>query len=146
MNPQGTLNYTYDVAGRRATMSVTGQSAASYTYDDANRVTGITQGANNVGLTYDTSGRRATLTLPNGIVVEYGYSQASQLTSLKYKKGTELLGDLLYEYDAAGRRVKAGGSYSRTDLPQSLTSATYNVANQLTQRGASNLTYDANGN
>lgn len=145
VNPQGTLNYTYDVAGRRTGMSATGQSAVSYTHDNANRVTGITQGANSVGLTYDSSGRRATLTLPNG-VVEYGYSAASQLTSLKYKKGTQLLGDLTYEYNAGGRRTKVGGSYSRTGLPQTLTSATYNAANQLTQRGATNLTYDANGN
>ncbi len=146
VNPQGTLTYTYDVAGRRTAMSVTGQAAASYTYDDANRVIGITQGANNVGLTYDTSGRRATLTLSNGVIVEYGYSDASQLISLKYKKGTQLLGDLSYEYDSAGRRVRVGGSYSRTELPQPLASATYNAGNQLTQRGESNLTYDANGN
>jgi len=146
VNPQGTLGYTYDIAGRRTRMTVSGQSPTSYTYDDANRVTGSTQGANSVGLTYDASGRRATLTLPNGVVVEYGYSTASQLTSLKYKKDGQLVGDLSYEYDAAGRRVKVGGSYSRTELPQSLASATYNAGNQLTQRGGTNLTYDANGN
>lgn len=145
-NPQGTIGYTYDTAGRRTGMTVAGQPAASYTYDDVNRITGVTQGTNSVALSYDTSGRRANLTLPNGVVVEYGYSRGSQLTSLKYKKGTQLLGDLTYEYDAAGRRTKVGGSYSRIGLPQPLTSATYNAANQLTQRSGTNLTYDANGN
>ena len=146
VSPQGTISYTYDAAGRRTGMSASGQAAITYTYDDANRVTGVTQGTNNVGLSYDASGRRSALTLPNGVVVEYGYSRASQINSLKFKRGAELLGDLLYEYDAAGRRVKVGGSYSLTELPQPLTSAAHNAANQLTQRGGANLTYDANGN
>jgi RHS repeat-associated protein len=146
VTPQGAISYTYDAAGRRTGMSASGQPAVTYTYDDANRVTGITQGTDSVGLSYHASGRRSALTLPNGVVVEYGYSRASQITSLKFKRGAELLGDLVYEYDAAGRRVKVGGSYSLTDLPQPLTSAAHNAANQLTQRGGANLTYDANGN
>ena len=42
--PQGTVSYTYDNAGRRASMTVQGQSAVSYCYDNANRLTQITQG------------------------------------------------------------------------------------------------------
>ena len=57
-----------------------------------------------------------------------------------------MLGDLSYEYDAAGRRVKMGGSYARQSLPPSLTSTTHNDANQLTQRGTLTLSYDDNGN
>jgi YD repeat-containing protein len=125
---------------------VSGQTAVSYTYDDTNRITGITQGSASVGLTYDGAGRRATLTLPNGVAVEYGYNRSSQVTSLKYKKDATLLGDLSYEHDKAGRGIKVGGSYSRTGLPAAFTSATYNAANQLTQRGAATLVYDANGN
>ena len=36
--------------------------------------------------------------------------------------------------------------YARTNLPPTLTSATYNDANRLTQRGAATLTYDEAGN
>jgi YD repeat-containing protein len=43
--PQGTINYTYDNAGRRSTMQVVGQTQATYTIDNANRLTGITQGS-----------------------------------------------------------------------------------------------------
>jgi RHS repeat-associated protein len=39
-----------------------------------------------------------------------------------------------------------GGSLARTALPQPLSSATYNAANRVTQRGAATLSYDANGN
>lgn len=144
--PQGAVSYTYDAAGRRTGMTVAGQAAIVYTYDNADRMTGITKGGSAVGLSYDAAGRRATLTLPNGVAVEYGYDRASQLTSLKYKKGAALLGDISYEYDQGGQRTKQGGSMARSSLPQALTSATHNAANQLTQRGAATLTYDANGN
>ncbi len=42
--------------------------------------------------------------------------------------------------------MSLGGSFARTGLPQAVGSASYNAANQLTQRGASALSYDLNGN
>jgi RHS repeat-associated protein len=144
--PQGTISYTYDAGGRRTGMTVAGQAAVSYTYDNLDRLTGITKGASSVTLGYDAASRRTSLTLPNGVTVQYGYDAASQLTGTTYQLGTSVLGDLTYDYDAAGRRIKMGGSYARTGLPQPVGSATYNNANQLTQWGAGNLTYDANGN
>jgi RHS repeat-associated protein len=39
-----------------------------------------------------------------------------------------------------------GGSYARTNLPQALSSSTYDDANRLTQRGTTTLSYDDNGN
>lgn len=47
-------------------MTVAGQSAVSYTWDNANRLTGITQGSN-VGLSYDAANRPSgaySVTLP----------------------------------------------------------------------------------
>ena len=40
---QGSVTYTYDAAGRRASMTVAGQSSVLYSYDNANRLTQITQ-------------------------------------------------------------------------------------------------------
>jgi RHS repeat-associated protein len=143
---QGVIGYGYDAAGRQTSMAVAGQPVVSYGYDDASRLTTITQGASVVGFGYDEVNRRISLNLPNSVAVIYGYDDASQLTSLTYKRGATVLGDLSYEYDAAGRRVKMGGSYARTALPQALTSSTHNDGNQLTQRGTATLTYDDNGN
>jgi len=144
--PQGTVTYTLDAAGRRTQMTVTGQQPVSYSYDDANRLLGITQGSANVGFAYDSANRRVNLTLPNGTAMDYGYDNASQLTSITYKNGANVIGNLTYDYDRAGRRIKMGGSFARAGLSQSLTSATHNPANRLVQRDASLLTYDANGN
>lgn len=145
-SPRGTVSYAYDDAGRQTSMTVTGRSAVTYTYDNADRLTGISQGSSSATYAYDAANRRTSLTLPNGLVTEYGYDTGSNLTAITYKQGSTVLGDLTYEYDPARRRTKTGGSYARTGLPSALNSATYDTANQMTQRGSTNLTYDDNGN
>ena len=142
----GTVSYTYDAVGRRATMSVPGQSVVNYAYDNANRLTQITQGTSTVTIGYDNADRRTSLTLPNGVVTEYAYDVASQLVSLAYNKAGNTLGNLTYEYDSAGHRVRIGGSFARTNLPAALTSAGYNTANQQTAFGGQMFSYDLNGN
>ena len=92
--PQGTVTYTYDNAGRRASLTVPGQSVVNYTFDNANRLTQIAQGTTTVGFTYDAANRRATLTLPNGIVTSYSYDAASHLGGLTYTNGSATVGNL----------------------------------------------------
>src|SRR5207253_1086149 len=43
-NPVGTVTSVFDAAGRRTSMTVVGQPAVSYSYDNANRLYNITQG------------------------------------------------------------------------------------------------------
>ena len=54
-------------------MQVLGQSQVIYTWDNADRLSGITQGSSSVGFSYDSANRRTTLTLPNGVTVTYTY-------------------------------------------------------------------------
>ena len=143
---QGTVSYTYDAVDRRATMTVAGQPDVLYTYNDADRLTGLTRDTLSVALAYDEANRRTSLTLPNGTVTEYGYDDANQLTSLTYLNGQSTLGDLTYTYDLAGQRVAVGGSWARTLLPQPVTSASYDAANELTAWAGRAMAYDLNGN
>jgi hypothetical protein len=85
--PQRSVNYTYDLASRRATLLVVGQAQVSYTWDNANRLTGINQGSSGVGLAYDNANRRTTLTLPNGVTASYGYDPDSCQRRLKVDPG-----------------------------------------------------------
>jgi len=144
--PQGSISYTYDADGRRATMTVAGQSQVTYGYDNAHRLTSITQGTSVVSISYDEADRRSTLTYPNGIVVTYGYDNANQLTDLVYTLNSNPLGDLTYTYDLAGQRISVGGSWARTGLPQTLTSAAYDAGNRLLTWGSQAFSYDPNGN
>ena len=127
-------------------MTVSGQPAVSYAYDNANRLLQITQGSSVVTFGYDAAGRRTSLTLPNGILVEYTYDAASRVTGINYKQGATVLGNLTYEYDKGGNRTKIGGSFARTGIPNSITSASYNAANQQTALGDKSLIFDNNGN
>ncbi|ALA58606.1 RHS repeat-associated core domain-containing protein [Nitrospira moscoviensis] len=143
---QGTINYTYDNASRRATMTVVGQPQVTYTYDNANRLTQVVQGTSTVTIAYDDADRRTSLSLPNGNSIVYAYDAASQLTSLTYKSGTTVIGDLTYTYDGAGNRIKVGGAFARTTIPPALTTVSYNANNQQLTFGANTETYDLNGN
>src|SRR5437867_5671737 len=116
-------------------MTIAGQTAVSYSYDDAHRLTSITQGSATVSLTYDSANRRSTLTFPNGIVATYGYDNANQLTSLTYALGGTTLGNLTYSYDLVGNRTNLGGSWARVGLPAAIAATTYDAANRLTSRG-----------
>ncbi len=142
----GTVSYTYDDAGRRETMTVAGLPTVNYSYDDANHLTQITQGSATVTMGYDAAGRRTSEALPNGVVTDYLYDKASQLTAITYRQGSNVIGELTYEYDVDGRLIKVGGSFARTGLPSALTSATYNAANHQLTFGVQSLTYDNNGN
>jgi RHS repeat-associated protein len=144
--PKGTVNYTYDAVGRRTSTTVQGQIQVTYTYDDAHRLTQISQGASAVTVAYDAAGRPMSLTLPGDVIAEYGYDAASQLTNITYRRAGTVLGDLIYEYDAAGNRVRVGGSFARTTIPEAVSALTYDAANQLTQQEMTSLSYDANGN
>ncbi len=143
---EGTVNYTYDNASRRATMTVVGQPQVVYTYDNANRLTTIVQGTSMVTIAYDDADRRTSVTYPNTNKVEYLYNVASELTTVTYKKGTTTLGTLTYTYDTAGNRIKTGGTFARSNIPPALAATTYNANNQQTAFGAATETYDLNGN
>jgi RHS repeat-associated protein len=143
---QGTVNYTYDNASRRATMTVVGQPQVVYTYDNANRLTNIQQGTSNIVIGYDDADRRTSVTYPNTNKVEYGYNVASELTTVTYKQGTTTLATLTYTYDLAGNRIKTGGTFARSNIPPALTTTNYNANNQQLTFGTTTETYDFNGN
>ena len=142
----GTVAYSYDAAGRRTAMAVSGQAPVAYSHDAAGRLTQVSRGALSVSAAYDAAGRRTSLVLPNGVTAEYAYDAASQLIGLTYRRGPGVLGTLTYAYDAAGNRVRVGGTWARVNLPQPVASATHDDANRVLTFGGASLTHDDNGN
>ncbi len=76
----------------------------------------------------------------------YTYDSASKLTGISWSLSGIPLGDLNYAYDGGGRIVKRLGSLATTGLPQAMPSATYDLANRLTNWSGTALSHDANGN
>ena len=127
-------------------MQVAGQQQVSYTWDNANRLTAITQGSSAVDISYDNVNRRTSLTLPNGVTVGYGFDNDSHVTGLTYSAGDSQLGNLAYGYDADGRVTSKGGTLAATGLPTAVSGNTVNADNGITAFGGATLSYDANGN
>jgi RHS repeat-associated protein len=146
-SPANGIQYTYDAASRRQSMTVGSLTPVNYGYNVANQLTSVARGSTSVSLAYDPAGRPRTVTLPDGIVETYIYDDASELTGITYTSGSTTLGDLFYGYDQAGRRKAAWGGFARTGLPAATTqAASYNANNQLTAWNGTSLTYDPNGN
>jgi len=144
--PQGSVGYQYDAAGRRQTMTATGQTVVNYTFDNADRLTQVAQGTTTLGFGYDAASRRSTVTLPNGIVGTFAFDNANELTGITYMNGSTSVGTLTYGYDLAGRRTSLGGTLAGFVPPAYVAALTYDGANRLTNWGGTSLNYDANGN
>ena len=130
------VNYTYDAASREQTMIAANQAQTSFSYDNADRLTGVTRGTQGVTITPDADGRRQTVTLPNGVTVAYTYDANSNVSSITYKHNGTTLGDLQYSYDDDGRVISMGGSLASVNIPSAMT-ATYEVGSSNFANGTS---------
>jgi RHS repeat-associated protein len=139
-----TTSYTYDKARRRQTMTVTGQAQTVYAFDNANRLTSVTRGAQTVTIIPDADVRRSQVQLPSGGVVNYSYDGDSHVTFITYNS-VGFGGSLLYGYDANGRVVSLNGSRAGTQIPDPMT-ATYDNSNQLAIWNSVTATSDSRGN
>ena len=79
--PQGRVDYSYDTAGSRQTMTVLGQPSVVYAWDNADRPQSLTQGSAVVLFGFDDANRRTSVTFPNGILATYAYN-ARDLTGI----------------------------------------------------------------
>lgn len=143
---QGTVNYEYDLIGRRTRMTVPGQLPVTYEYDAASRLTQILQALQVVNFSYDALGRKTRTTLPNGVFTNYQYNANSRLTALTYHNASGVLGNLTYQYDRASNRTGIGGSFARILLPDPIAIADYDSANRQLRFGNNTMVYDQSGN
>jgi RHS repeat-associated protein len=144
--PQATVRYTYDAAGRRTTMTVAGQAAVSYGYGAGSALSSVTQASTSVQLAHDAGGRRTAVVYPNGVVSSYAYDAGSRVSRIAHARGSALLGDVTYDYDAGGGPVQIGGTWGTVRTPAGLTAATYDAANRQVSFDGVTQAHDANGN
>ena len=148
VSPFGSIEYEYDEAGRRVTMTVGGAPSIRYIYDAASRLKEINRGGETIALDYDESGRRQALRYSNGAQTNYEYDLGSRLTRI-YHQGPagNLIDELLYTYDGEGNRISATRAMgTAADLPLDF-HAQYNTVNEqiLVNAPSQNLLYNHKG-
>jgi RHS repeat-associated protein len=96
----------------------------------------------------DDAGRRVQTTLANGATTTNSYDDGGKVIAIVYKESSgTLIGDLQYEYDAAGRRISMGGSLARLGLPSAdVTDGTCDAADRLLTWAGQMYSYDNQGN
>ncbi|HEX6164895.1 MAG TPA: RHS repeat-associated core domain-containing protein, partial [Vicinamibacterales bacterium] len=109
--PDGTsLQYAYDPASYLAsrTANVGGSSLTqAFTYDDAGRLATVTDSqARTFTYSYNAAGKVSSLAQPNGVTTAYGYGAVHRLTSLAASLGGTTLQSFAYTLSPAGRRTR----------------------------------------
>jgi RHS repeat-associated protein len=143
-----TVNYGYDAASNRTSMTDPQNLPTAYTYDALNRLSTLAFNGQTpaFGFGYDALSRRTSLTRPNGVNTTYAYDPISRLTSILHKLGTATIDGATYTYDSAGNRK------TRTDkrLNTTLTYGYDNIYQLLSAKQGSatkeTYTYDLVGN
>ena len=151
------LSYTYDAAGRIASMTDPNGQTTSYTYTDAGRLASLSAPGGKVwNFQYNSLGQRTQYTHPNGIRTEYGYDTRHRLTSIIHRNtaNNAVLDSFTFTLDAGGNitrvahadssrwdytydgRDRIAGAERRDPSGQLLHSYTYthDAANNVTQR------------
>jgi len=149
-NSAGTLTvqYGYDKASNRTSMTDPQTIATTYGYDTLNRLHTLTYNNQtpNFVFGYDALSRRTSLNRPNGVGTAYAYDPVSRLNSVLHKLGTTTIDGAAYTYDGVGNPL------TRTDkrLGTTLTYSYDNIYQLKTaKQGATtkeSYTYDLVGN
>jgi RHS repeat-associated protein len=130
-------------------MTVQNQTPITYTWDDGDRVTALTQGARNIALAYDQANRRSKITFPGTLEQRMTYAKPwGRPSAISYFSGaTPVQLDALTDasFDGDGRPItRTGATSNPTGLPTAFTASYTN--NRLTTFNGAAWTYDTQGN
>ena len=137
------VTFAYDANGNQTAMS-DGAGTQTATFDDLDRLTGVTRGSDEFAYAYDDASNLTSRTYPDGTVVGYTYDDAGRLASVTADSATTT-----YTYDPASQ-------LTGTDLPNGVTETrTYDSTGRVTTIAAAGpahtltslaYTYDPAGN
>jgi len=119
----------------------------TYTYDELNRLTSIT---NNEGLTttftYDALGRRTSMMHANGVETTYSYDAASQLLSMVHELSTTTINSFTYTYDKVGNRKTKADNHGTANYTYDTLNRLVEATNPIPSNPLESFTYDEVGN
>ena len=153
-SPQGTINYTYDLATGNGTGISTSNSNIQYSYDQAGDLKTVTVTKLDgqalatplvTSYSYDLDGNLVTTQNANGTTETRAYNNINELTSIVDTGPSGTIASFAYTYDPDGNVS------TETDLNGTTYTYVYDSLNRLTQEtisgiGTQTWTYDLVGN
>lgn len=148
-----TISYAYNPDGSRQTMT-TPAGTFSYSYDAAGRPASITNPfSETTTWAYQDNNWLQTQTLANGAMATYTYNALGQVIRLLNQINSTTISDFTISYDGVGNRSSVSASSIGTSSLNGSATFTYNTKNELleelsTRYGSftDNFGYDSAGN
>ena len=131
-----TVSYTYDLRGLPLTIGYPGGNTATYTYDDAGRMSSVKDWLASPDTTvfgYDADSNLLTTTFQSGVVDTNTYNDADQLVSISDVAGSTTVFAASYL-----PRYADGQLATDSSVPASMSSYKYTPLNQVCYGGSSN--------
>jgi RHS repeat-associated protein len=137
-----TTSFTYNSNNLLASKTSANGSQLTYNYDDHRNLQSVATSAGTTSYTYDSADRLTGVSYPNGKSIQYTYNAGGQRTSMSDSSGFTVN----YAYDSSGRpsQLTNGGGAP-------IVSYSYDATGRLSQKTLGNGTYatfayDPNGN
>lgn len=141
---------SYDKNGNLTALTYPGNKVVTYGYDEADRLTTVTDWLSNVTrYEYTPAGDLYKTIYPNGSTITHSYDKAHRLTSMVDTKADGTLNAVYgYTLDSRGNRTDVSFYQPLIAVPSvpSPVSSTYDADNRLQTAGDIDYEYDANGN
>ncbi|KQC11411.1 MAG: hypothetical protein APR62_01650 [Smithella sp. SDB] len=118
-----TITYTYTPSDKMDTITYPDASTVGFTYNTLDRMTAMQDAIGTAAYVYDDAGRLTSMTDSNGFTISYAYDANGNLTSLTYPGNKKVI----YIYDALNRLQTVTIAW----LNQTATYADYDPAGRL---------------
>jgi RHS repeat-associated protein len=140
----GTTHYEYDPVGNLAQKVLPNGVTSTYTYDQLNRLTALTQTKATEPIasyryTLGLNGKRLAVQELDGSTTNWTYDSANRLLTETYQNADEATTQISWTYDANGNRLTETNNGLTTNY-------TYNTLDQLVSAGTTQHQYDERGN
>lgn len=101
------VEYRYDLNGNRSQITYPDDDTVDYTYDKANRMTGVEDwDSRTTSYSYNVDGSVASLTHDNDVVTYYDYDNANRLTQIWHTYDGDTFTQHNYVMNASGNRTQ----------------------------------------
>ena len=145
------VSYSYGKLGERESITYPCGKQVSYSFDNALRLTKVTDGDQEINYHYDQLNRLTNKQFTNGMSTNYAYNNLGQLSTLTHLTDAHILDSYKYDYDHFGNKTSIEKMRPDLAADTGLFTYTYDPLHRLSEvskdgKSLRSYSYDAFGN